>query len=122
MGGSENDPDAPGWIPDETVVLNPCPSFCASLFWVVPANVTGTWRLVDQERTPNLNWLRSSRWCQAACAGTVARRMSTRVGYAGEISFRIGNTSYRGRADDATMTGIMRTNDGTAEWRASRVR
>lgn len=122
MGGSENDPDAPGWIPDETVVLDPCPSFCTSLFWVVPANVTGTWRLVDQERTPNLNWLRSSRWCQAACAGTVARRMSTRVGCAGEISFRIGNTSYRGRADDATMTGIMRTNDGTAEWRASRVR
>ena len=121
MGGSESDPDAPGWIPDETVVLDPCPSFCTSLFWIVPANVSGTWRLVDQNQDAELEFvqrfqmvsgsLRTNGGTEDVAGGRLRGR---------EISFRIGNTSYRGRADDATMTGTMRTNDGTAEWRASR--
>jgi|LWDU01.1.fsa_nt_gi hypothetical protein len=34
----------------------------------------------------------------------------------------IGTASYRGRVDDTTMTGTVRTDDGTAEWSATRVR
>ena len=28
LSGSEDDPDAPGWTPDRTVVLDPCPTWC----------------------------------------------------------------------------------------------
>ena len=50
LDGWDDDPDAGnGWAPDETVVLDPCPTWCTSLLWVVPAKVAGTWRLSDGE-------------------------------------------------------------------------
>ena len=36
LRGSETDPDAPGWAADATVVLDPCPTWCTSLLWIVP--------------------------------------------------------------------------------------
>ena len=42
LDGWDDDPDAGnGWAPDETVVLDPCPTWCTSLLWVVPARVEG---------------------------------------------------------------------------------
>ena len=53
LSGSAEDPDAPGWTPDRTVVLDPCPTWCTSLLWIVPAKIEGTWRLATGEL-----WLR----------------------------------------------------------------
>ena len=122
MGDSENDPDAPGWLPDETIVLDPCPSFCTSLFWVVPANVSETWRLVDQEQEAELELAQefqivSGRLLTNGRIEDVGeRRLRGR-----EISFSIGDTSYRGRVDGNTMTGTARADDGTSKWRAGRI-
>ncbi len=42
LDGWDDDPDAGNdWAPDETVVLDPCPTWCTSLLWVVPARVEG---------------------------------------------------------------------------------
>jgi hypothetical protein len=40
------------------------------------------------------------------------------------ITFRIGETSYRGQVDQAqtTMRGVARTPDATMDWQATRVR
>lgn len=122
MGGSESDPDAPGWIPDETVVLDPCPSFCTSLFWIVPANVSGTWRLVDQEQEAELELAQEF---QITSGRLLTNSRIEDVGEGRprgrETSFSIGDTSYRGRVDGDTMTGTARADDGTSKWRAARV-
>lgn len=122
MGDSENDPDAPGWIPDETIALDPCPSFCTSLFWIVPANVSGTWRLVDQEQEAELELAQE---CQIVSGRLLTNGRIEDVGErrlrGREISFSIGDTSYRGRVDGNTMTGTARADDGTSKWRAGRI-
>ena len=122
MGDSENDPDAPGWIPDETIALDPCPSFCTSLFWIVPANVSGTWRLVDQEQEAELELAQE---CQIVSGRLLTNGRIEDVGErrlrGQEISFSIGDTSYRGRVDGNTMTGTARADDGTSKWRAGRI-
>ncbi len=37
------------WAPDETVVIDPCPTWCTSHLWIVPARVRGTWRSASGE-------------------------------------------------------------------------
>lgn len=121
MGGSPSDPDAPGWIPDETIVLDPCPSFCTALFWIVPSNVAGTWRLdgpdggvevtFDQEFQMVTGHLDRNERAKAVEGGRLRGR---------EITFRVGDASYGGRVDGATMTGTVRTGTVTRPWRAER--
>jgi hypothetical protein len=123
MGGSDSDPDAPGWIADETVVLDPCPSFCTALFWIVPADVGGTWRLDGQEGDVELTFeqqfqmasghLRSNGRTENVEEGRLRGR---------EISFRVGDARYRGQVNDAAMTGTVRRGASTTEWRARRSR
>ena len=48
MRGTDDDPDAPGWDPDQTIVLDPCPGFCTAHLWTVPAKVEGVWRLDNE--------------------------------------------------------------------------
>ena len=49
LSGTEGDLDAPGWVPDRTVVLDPCPSWCTAHLWTVPAKVAGLWHTADSE-------------------------------------------------------------------------
>ncbi len=119
MGGSETDPDAAGWVPDETVVLDPCPSFCTSLLWIVPANVNGTWKLGDQELELHQQFqivtggLRGNGRTQAIEDG---RLRGT------EIGFRIGDNTYRAQVLDDRLTGVARSPSGTVDWNATRIR
>ena len=48
MRGTDDDREAPGWNPDQTIVLDPCPGFCTAHLWTVPAKVGGIWRLDDE--------------------------------------------------------------------------
>ena len=124
LSGSDEDPDAPGWIPDRTVVLDPCPTWCTSLLWIVPAKIEGTWRLGHGELQLEQRFQEVSgrMRTEAGTAQIEEGRLSGTV-----ITFRIGDTSYRGRVsqadqtDQITMRGVARTPDGTADWRATLV-
>ncbi len=120
LSGSAEDPDAPGWTPDQTVVLDPCPTWCTSLLWIVPAKVDGTWRLENGELQLEQRFQEVS-----GSLGTEDRRVQIEEGRLNgtAITFRIGDTSYRGLVDQAqtTMRGVARTPDGTQDWRATRV-
>ena len=120
LSGSAEDPDAPGWTPDQTVVLDPCPTWCTSLLWIVPAKVDGTWRLENGELQLEQRFqeVSGSLRTEAGTARLEEGRLSGTV-----VTFRIGDTSYRGRVDQAqtTMRGVARTPDGTQDWRATRV-
>ena len=122
LDGWDDDPDAGnGWAPDETVVLDPCPTWCTSLLWVVPAKVEGSWHLSDGELSLRLaqtfqmvsGTLRTERGMIPIADGQLRGT---------EISFRAGDTRYTGRVDDATMTGIARTPNGAVDWSATLTR
>ncbi len=118
LSGSETDPDAPGWVADDTVVLDPCPTWCTSLLWIVPAKVAGAWRMdagelvleqVFQTVTGRI------RTADGTFAITEGRLRGERIG------FEAGGVSYTGQvAGDSTMSGTARTPAGVTEWRAVR--
>jgi SAM-dependent methyltransferase len=125
LSGSDEDPDAPGWTPDRIVVLDPCPSWCTSLLWVVPAKVAGTWRLGNRGLQRELQ-LEQRFQMVSGSLGAEDRRVQIEEGRLNGtvITFRIGETSYRGQVDQAqtTMRGVARTPDATMDWQATRVR
>ena len=87
-----DDPDAGnGWAPDETVVLDPCPTWCTSLLWVVPAKVEGTWRLSDGELSL---WLAQTFQMVSGTLRTERGTIPIEDGRlrGAEISFRAGDT------------------------------
>ena len=128
LSGSDEDPDAPGWTPDRTVVLDPCPTWCTSLLWIVPAKVEGTWRLGEGELQLEQHFQEVSGGLRTD-AGTTQIEDGRLNG--STITFRVGDTHYRGRVDHPdqsdqdsrmTMSGVARHPDGTEDWQATRVR
>ena len=125
LSGSAEDPDALGWTPDRIVVLDPCPTWCTSLLWIVPAKVEGTWRLGNGELQLEQRFQEVSGRLHTD-AGTAQIEEGRLSGTT--ITFRIGDTKYRGRVsqpdqpDQITMRGVAQTPDGTADWRATLVR
>ena len=118
LDGWEDDADdGNSWPPDETEVLDPCPTWCTALLWVVPAKVEGTWRLSEGELSLKLDQtfqvvsgaLRSE-------TGTMSIEDGRLRGT--EIRFRAGDTRYTASVDDTTMTGIAQTPNGPVDWRA----
>ena len=120
MRGTDEDPDAPGWDPDQTIVLDPCPGFCTAHLWTVPAKVGGIWRTDDvggqlhlEQRFQTVTgWL-------AAGGQTVPIEEG---GLSGSVfTFHAAGTDYRAEVDDSTMRGVARRDNDTRTWQSQRV-
>ena len=118
LRGSDTDPDAPGWPADATIVLDPCPTWCTSLLWIVPAKVAGAWQMDAGELVLEQRFQQVSGQLRTA-DGTVEITGGRLRG--DRISFEAGGTSFTGRvAGGAAMSGTARTPAGVTEWRAQR--
>lgn len=117
LHGSDTDPDAPGWAADATVVLDPCPTWCTSLLWIVPARVAGAWQMDAGELMLEQRFQELSGELRTA-DGTVPITGGRLRGEA--ISFEAGGVTYTGRIAGATMSGTARTPAGVTAWRAVR--
>ena len=120
FGGAEGDPDAPGWLPDETVVLDPCPTWCTSLLWVVPATVEGTWQLGESEMELEQQFQIVSgqlRFENRLIAVEQGRLRGS------EITFEADGTHYTGTVDGPIIRGVAKTLDGgSVNWQATQHR
>ena len=111
--------DLEGWTADETAILNPCPTWCTALLWIVPAKVEGTWHLPDGTLTLEQHFqmisgtLRTADGTRSIENGRIRGR---------EINFQVGDTNYTGEIDDTTMAGVVEMRDGPANWNATLVR
>ncbi len=114
MRGTEEDPEARGWDPDETIVLDPCPGFCSAHAWTVPAKVEGVWRLADGGELE----LRQRYQMVEGELRTAGRRITLQEGRLDGtvLSFRAAGIRYRAEVDGSAMTG---TADQAAAWRAT---
>lgn len=117
LRGSDTDPDAPGWAADATVVLDPCPTWCTSLLWIVPARVAGAWQMDAGELVLEQRFQELSGELRTA-DGTVPITGGRLRGE--EISFEADGVTYTGRIAGATMSGTARTPAGVTAWRAVR--
>ena len=117
LRGSDTDPDAPGWTADATVVLDPCPTWCTSLLWIVPAKVAGAWHMGGGELVFEQRFQELSGELRTA-GGAVPITGGRLRGEA--ISFEAGGVSYTGRVAGPTMSGAARTPAGVTAWRAVR--
>ena len=120
LSGSDDDPDAPGWTPDHVEVLEPCPSFCTGLLWIVPAKVDGTWQLADGELQLEQRFqMVSGRLTRSGRSLEIEDgRLRGTV-----LTFRTGETRYRGRVDPAdatTIRGVAQTQSTSVDWSAKR--
>jgi hypothetical protein len=121
MRGTDDDPEARGWDPDQTIVLDPCPGFCTAHMWTVPAKVAGTWR-VDEEGGE----LHLEQRFQMVTGRLRAGGQSTEIENGRlrgpVLTFQVAGTEYRADVDGTTMTGVARRDDATRAWRSARVR
>jgi SAM-dependent methyltransferase len=108
------------WEPDEKHVLgseDDCANWCTALLWIVPAKVAGTWRLPDGELTLSQEFQRISG--SLSTGGTTVPITEGRL-RGTEISFSAGPARYTGLVKGNTLAGVVRTNERTANWTASR--
>ena len=116
LSGSDEDPDAPGWTPDRTVVLDPCPTWCTSLLWIVPAKVEGTWQLGNGALQLEQRFQQVSGTLRTE-AGAVPIEDGRLQGT--EIQFRTGDTRYTGSVTATTMHGVAQSPSGSVDWSAT---
>jgi SAM-dependent methyltransferase len=99
-----------GWTPDETVVLPNCSDWCTALLWIVPAKAEGQWRLPQGVLT-----LKQEFQVLTGSLGDAAIADGKLRG--AEITFKVGNTEYRGRVNGNNMEGTV----NGSRWTAARV-
>lgn len=119
MRGTEEDPEAPGWDPDETIVLDPCPGFCTAHAWTVPAKVDGLWTLDGKEGELDLQQRYQRVWGELRTEG---RRITIQEGrLTGTVlTFRAAGVHYQADVDGSAMNGTARQGTDAGRWGATR--
>jgi hypothetical protein len=107
--------DMGDWEPDDTAdVSDDCRSYCRALYWVVPANAAGTWKLpegelvLEQKHQMLSGTLRSGSDAVPIASGRMIGE---------HISFNAGTMHYTGRMSGDGLQGMVRTE---TPWRATR--
>ena len=98
------------WEADETASLtsdDECTSWCTALLWIVPAQVSGTWQLVDGGNLTLAQDFQkvSGKLGKASITGKLKGR---------EITFRAGGATYTGWVNGNTIQGTIQGGPGGA--------
>ena len=109
--------DMAEWTPDQEVsATGQCESYCRAMLWIIPAKVDGAWRMPRGELVLAQNF--------QMLAGTMhspagARPISDGKMNGDEISFTVGDRTYKGRVTGNKIEGTI-SDGGT--WQATRQR
>jgi len=108
------------WEPDATEAMPAsasCSDYCTALLWIVPAQVEGTWSLVQGQLTLSQTYqVISGTLDSGGKRAPIAKGKLT----GDEIAFSVGETSYTGRVNGDLMQGTFRSAAGTGTWSAVR--
>jgi hypothetical protein len=109
--------DMGDWQPDERVtVTEGCTNYCNALFWIVPANVQGKWKMPNGELTLEQKYQVLTGTARLDNnARTITGKMT-----GPQIAFTVGDTSYTGRVNGNTMEGTSKSPSGETKWTATR--
>jgi SAM-dependent methyltransferase len=108
----------PEWPADDRRTRPDCTAWCTALLWIVPAQVGGDWRLEDGMRLRLDQHFQKVSGELTGPVGGSTLQGGTVTGAA--IAFTIGDASYAGTVDGATMTGTRTAGGQQTAWRATR--
>lgn len=109
----------PEWPPDDRRTREDCTAWCTALLWVVPAQVGGTWQIAGG---PQLVLDQHFQKFTGLLSGPVGSSPVQGGSVAGaDITFTIGDATWQGRVDGATIRGTRRDGSATTRWEAARV-
>jgi precorrin-6B methylase 2 len=87
------------WEADQTeTVGGDCTSWCTAMLWIVPAKVQGAWNMPQGE-------LKLTQTFQKVSGSLGAQAISEGKVRGDELTFKVGNTTYTGRVNGATIQG-----------------
>jgi SAM-dependent methyltransferase len=106
-----------GWEPDETDRLKLCASWCVAHLYVVPAKVSGTWRLPDGALTLTQEF----QWFGGAYEMSgISLPVEDGSLRGNDIRFVVNGVEYTGRINGDAMEGVARGRAITTRWTAQR--
>lgn len=122
--------DMGAWKPDATLEVGTnCVSYCKAFLWIVPARVGGNWRLEREggnDKDPPVTLALKQTFQMLSGTAKPTKGKATNITGASlradEITFKIGNAEYRGRAEGDTMTGTWRLAGREGRWSATRMK
>ena len=104
------------WPAEETVVIDDCTEWCTALLYIVPAKVSGSWRLgPDTLELKQEFQMISGTLTATGQPVPVSGRLR-----GADISFTAGPRTFTGRVQGNEIEGTVRTGDQTSTWRAAR--
>src|SRR5690606_13385080 len=105
--------DMGDWTPDETIQAGgDCTAWCRAHFWMVPADVNGTWKTADGElRLEQKYQMLSGTLQNGATNAPVTGKM---VG--DRIYVTAGRALYEGTVADGKIEGMMHEDGETKPW------
>jgi SAM-dependent methyltransferase len=91
-----------GWTPDETVTMNgDCSAWCTALLWIVPAKVSGRWRMGQDELVLTQNF-------QMVTGTLGGREISDGRLRGNQLRFTVGAVEYTGTIAGDRIEGMVR--------------
>lgn len=104
------------WEPDETAeVQDNCTNYCNAYKWIVPAKVSGTWKIGDKE----LEIVQNFQMLDGTLRNNdTAKPISNARMDGANITFSVGNEQYTGTVNNDTMQGTI---NGKTNWDANRL-
>jgi SAM-dependent methyltransferase len=103
-----------GWTPDETITIQDgCTAWCTALLWIVPAKVSGKWRLGDADLVFDQQY--------QVITGTLNGRPIADGKLRGDqIRFMVGTAEYTGKVVGNRMEGSVRGGGPVTMWTATK--
>lgn len=109
------------WKPDRSVRVpkeDGCDSYCTAYLWIVPAKVSGVWRIGNGELTLEQEYQTIS---GALNNGRKTMRVTGGRLRGEEIRFNVGDAVYTGRVLGEKIEGTVRLRGRTEKWTARRI-
>ena len=110
--------DMGDWTPDERArVTEGCQNYCNALFWIVPANVQGKWKMPNGELSLEQKYQMLSGTAKMGDASTPIEggKMT-----GDQITFTAGGTTYTGRVNGNSIEGTGKSASGETKFQATR--
>ena len=110
--------DMGDWAPDERArVTEGCQNYCNALFWIVPANVQGKWKMPNGELSLEQKYQMLSGTAKMGDASTPIEggKMT-----GDQITFTAGGTTYTGRVNGNSIEGTGKSASGETKFQATR--
>ena len=104
------------WQADQTQNVSEkegCTAYCTAYLWIVPAKVEGKWKLPDGE-------LNLTQTFQMLSGSLGSNQISNGRIRADQVTFTAGSAVYTGRVNGDTMTGTVKSGNGSSNFTATR--